>query len=69
MYDDYRKALENISNVIVVNYIAEWGIKKMAGSANIIPTDTQLSQYLLLIVKYNHVQFDSFMKQTLTNKS
>ena len=64
MYDGYRKAPEYISNVIVVNEIAEWGVK-MTGSANIISTDSQPSQYLLLIVEYDHIQFDNFMKQTL----
>ncbi|KAG0712250.1 hypothetical protein GWK47_018903 [Chionoecetes opilio] len=63
--DDYSKALEYVSNVKVVNDIAERGVKMMTDFANIITTDSQQKQYLLQTVEYNRERFDSFKKQTL----
>ena len=63
--DDYSKALEYVSNVKVVNDIAERGVKMMSDFANIITTDSQQREYVLQIVEYNHERFDSFKKQTL----
>ncbi|KAG0725176.1 hypothetical protein GWK47_039105 [Chionoecetes opilio] len=45
--DDYSKALEYVSNVKVVNDIAERGVKMMTDFANIITTASQQKQYLL----------------------
>ena len=63
--DDYSKALEYVSNVKVVNDIAERGVKMMSDFAIIITTDSQQREYLLQTVEYHHERFDSFKKQIL----
>ncbi|KAG0727483.1 hypothetical protein GWK47_003996 [Chionoecetes opilio] len=57
--DDYSKPLEYVSNVKVVNDIAERGVKMMTDFANIITIDFQQKQYLLQTVEYNLIFAES----------
>ncbi|KAK8384918.1 hypothetical protein O3P69_014467 [Scylla paramamosain] len=63
--EDYKKALEHVRNLRVVNDIAEFEVKMMSDFANVITTDPKQKEYLLHAVQYNRWRFKSFKKQTL----
>ncbi|KAK8396598.1 hypothetical protein O3P69_004938 [Scylla paramamosain] len=63
--EDYKKALEYVRNLRVVNDIAERGVKMMSDFANVITTDPKQREYLFHAVEYNRQRFESFKKQTL----
>ncbi len=62
---DYKKALEHVRNLKVVNDIAECEVKMMSDFANVITTDPKQREYLLHAVEYSRQGFESFKKQTL----
>ncbi|KAK8384675.1 hypothetical protein O3P69_014328 [Scylla paramamosain] len=63
--EDYKKALEHVRNLRVVNDIVERGVKMMSDFANVITTDPKQREYLIHAVEYNRRRFESIKKQTL----
>ncbi|KAK8394260.1 hypothetical protein O3P69_006451 [Scylla paramamosain] len=63
--EDYKKVLEYVRNLRVVNDITERGVKMMSDFANGITTDPKQREYLLYAVEYSRQRFESFKKQTL----
>ncbi|KAK8394256.1 hypothetical protein O3P69_006447 [Scylla paramamosain] len=61
----YKKALEYVRNLRVVNDIAERGVNMMNDFANVITTDPKQREYFLHAVEYCRRRFESFKKQTL----
>ena len=63
--DDYKKAVEYVTNLKVVNDVAERGVKIMSNFANVITTDPKQGEYLLQAVEYNRRRFVGVKEETL----